>query len=184
MLATFACGKVVGTGEVGAACGPATACKNGLTCAFERCRTPCTTRADCSGTRCVNGESSGYVCQLEDEKLQQGVACTRISDCAGGQVCASDAICRDRCTTANDCATGSVCTDGACAKAVELVDGGLPSEDGGPPATRCIQTRDCAQDLVCLGGECKEECVRNIDCPKGHVCEPARPDGPRRCALP
>lgn len=181
----LACGKVVGVLSVGDKCTASSECTSPLLCAFERCRTTCTSSGDCNGARCVAGEGGGNVCQLDDEKLVQGVECTQNASCAGRQECASDQRCRDLCQTNQDCVTGFQCVTGLCAKPEELVDGRIPVVgDAGAVGLACILSRDCPPDLVCFSGLCKEECAKDKDCPVGNICRPVRADGPLHCVKP
>src|SRR5215467_7581900 len=91
-------------------------CNDPLVCAFRRCHNACATTRDCpAGLRCVASDRPFHVCQLDSEKK-----CTYNSDCPMGQVCATDAQCRDQCQGDADCLAEQTCVSGACAEQNEL----------------------------------------------------------------
>ena len=93
-------------------------CAASLVCAFRRCHVACRTSRDCEASgRCVSAGSFN-VCQRAEERL-----CSRNSECASSQICATDGQCRDQCVTDRDCVAGQLCAAGGCAEPSEL-DGG------------------------------------------------------------
>jgi hypothetical protein len=153
-------------------------CSSPLVCAFRRCHVQCTTSRDCStGERCAASDRPFHVCQLADE-----TKCTRNSDCPETMICASDLECRDQCATSRDCVPEQMCVSSACADPVDIVDGGLRAPEGGtdagtgsdPTGTPCSYNSQCGDGLICVAGACRYECLTDVDCSAGALCESHR----------
>lgn len=142
-------------------------CNSPFVCAFKTCHQACNTDTDCKdlGARCVISDRPFNVCQPP-------IPCSYNTQCPGNQVCGVDGQCRDQCKADKDCITGQLCTTGSCANPTELVDGGLPTPDGGVPneGQSCSYNSDCAYPLVCRNGGCAYQCKADIDCPLGQSC--------------
>ncbi|HSC89795.1 MAG TPA: hypothetical protein VLC09_21105 [Polyangiaceae bacterium] len=148
-------------------------CSEQLICAFEVCHQECTDSRDCEeGALCVAGDRPNHVCQLPDNR-----SCSTGEDgCAGEQLCAVDALCRDACRTERDCVAGQRCVRGACAEPSELSDGELvasPDRDEQLPLP-CRYNSDCPEAELCRSGTCELECTKDEDCPSGRSCEAGR----------
>lgn len=152
-------------------------CDAPLVCAFQRCHNACESTRDCPpGLRCVSSDGPLHVCQLEEER-----SCLYNSQCPDGQVCASDAQCRDMCMGQADCLKEQVCVAGSCAEQTELRDGGLPivDKEGGPSTGQpCSYNTECPDRLVCRMGLCQLECLSSVDCSEGRQCVQ------NRCVVP
>jgi hypothetical protein len=152
-------------------------CDAPLVCAFQRCHNACESTRDCPpGLRCVSSDGPLHVCQLEEER-----SCVYNSQCPEGQVCASDAQCRDMCMGQADCLKEQLCVAGSCAEPSELRDGGLPVADkeGGPSTGQpCSYNTECPDRLVCRMGLCQLECLSSVDCSEGRQCVQ------NRCVVP
>ena len=144
-------------------------CSSPFVCAFKTCHQACNADADCSstgpGSRCVISDRPFNVCQAP-------IPCSYNTQCPGVQVCGVDGQCRDQCKATKDCINGQLCVTGSCANPTELVDGGLPTTDGGVPneGQTCSYNSDCAFPLVCRGGNCSYQCKADVDCPLGQSC--------------
>jgi len=152
-------------------------CNAPLVCAFQRCHNACESTRDCpAGLRCVASDGPLHVCQLEEER-----SCLYNSDCPEGQVCGSDATCRDQCMGDADCLKEQLCIAGTCAEQSELRDGGLPivEKDAGPSTGQpCAYNTECPERLVCRMGICQLECLSSVDCSEGRQCVQ------NRCLIP
>ena len=156
-------------------------CSSPFVCAFKTCHQACNADSDCkdqpAGTRCVISDRPFNVCQPP-------IPCSYNTQCPGVQVCGVDGQCRDQCKANKDCVSGQLCITGQCATPSELVDGGLPTPDGGVPneGQGCSYNSDCAYPLVCRTGACAYQCKADVDCPLGqscvgHVCTLPTPGG-------
>ena len=152
-------------------------CDAPLVCAFQRCHNACESTRDCPpGLRCVASDGPLHVCQLEEERN-----CLYNSDCPEGQVCGTDAQCRDQCMGEADCLKEQLCISGTCAERSELRDGGLPVvvKDSGPSTGQpCTYNTECPERLVCRMGLCQLECLTSVDCSEGRQCVD------NRCLIP
>lgn len=177
-LATSGC-STEEVAAIGESCFVNSDCSDPLVCVFQKCHIQCRTDPDCrravdDESLCQRGSQPVNVCQNEAER-----ACTTDATCLPGQVCATDARCRDQCQSDLDCIELQVCAQGACANPDELEQGKLPELlEGDGTGSPCTYHSDCEAGLVCNEGTCRTECFADRDCRVDQCCT-----AQRRCAL-
>jgi hypothetical protein len=116
------------------------------------------------------------------------IYCGHPSDCAMGEICSSDGVCKPGpCSATNACIYGYTCasdgtcqstTQGACETDTTCTGGSLciAGSDGKggvctPTTNQCFDQSQCGTGEVCVAGKCTLGCKSNTDCRDGFNCD-------------